>query len=230
MAEAGSTPISYWEARKNFLYYQVVRIIATGLADDAKSVLDVGSSACPYLDWFPNAEHRTSLDLKKPYIAEGIQPVVTNYLKWTPDRQYDLVLCLQVLEHVPSAGDFAQKLLASGKIVVASVPYKWAAGSVSAHKHDPVDEAKMRKWFGRDPNFSYICTEVNSGARRLICVYDSIPQKWRSLKQRAIIMGKPIPQSGPLSAAQRARQQSPKKPPSLMRRARNLAKRVLGRR
>ena len=42
MAEAVSTHVSYWEARKNFLYYQVVRIIATQVAEDAKSVLDVG--------------------------------------------------------------------------------------------------------------------------------------------------------------------------------------------
>lgn len=236
MAEAGSPQISYWEARKNFLYYQVVRIIATGVADDAKSVLDVGSMGCPYLDWFPDAEHRTSLDLRKPYVADGIQSVTSNYFDWTPDRTYDLVLCLQVLEHVPSAGDFAQKLLASGKIVVASVPYRWSAGSVSSHKHDPVDEAKMRSWFGREPNYSYICAEVNTGARRLICVYDSIPNKWKSLKQRAIILGKPLPQSGPLTSAQRARKENapktkgPKTPPSLMRRARNLAKRVLGRR
>jgi hypothetical protein len=128
MAEALSTHLSYWEARKNFLYYQVVRIIATQVAEDAKSVLDVGSAGCPYLEWFPDAEQRTSLDLRKPYVASGIKSVTSNYLNWDVDQQYDLVLCLQVLEHVPDAGAFAQKLLASGKIVVASVPYKWRGG------------------------------------------------------------------------------------------------------
>ncbi|MEO7221380.1 MAG: hypothetical protein ABIY37_02825 [Devosia sp.] len=234
MAEAVSTPLSYWEARKNFLYYQVVRIIATGVASDAKSVLDVGSSGCPYLDWFPGAAHRTSLDLRKPYVAEGIASVTTNYLHWDVDRQYDLVLCLQVLEHVRDAGVFAQKLLASGKIVVASVPYKWSEGSVSSHVHDPVDEAKMRAWFGREPNYSHICTEVNSGARRLICVYDAMPQKWRSLKQRDILLGKPQPEPRPKTAKQLAalenkRRNRKKAPVSLMRRAKNLAKRILGR-
>ncbi len=234
MAEAVSTALSYWEERKNFLCYQVVRIIATGVAGDARSVLDVGSSGCPYLDWFPEAEHRTSLDLRKPYVAEGIDSVTSNYFTWDVDRQYDLVLCLQVLEHVRKADEFAQKLLASGKIVVASVPYKWSEGSVSSHVHDPVDEAKMRAWFGREPNYSYICTEVNSGARRLICVYDSMPQKWRSLKQRDVLLGKPLPPVRPktpkqLAALENKRRNKKKTPVSLMRRAKNLAKRVLGR-
>jgi hypothetical protein len=234
MAGAASTASSYWEERKNFLYYQVVRIIATGVAGEAKSVLDVGSSGCPYLDWFPEAEHRTSLDLRKPYVAEGIDSVTSNYLTWEVDRQYDLVLCLQVLEHVRKADEFAQKLLASGKIVVVSVPYKWSEGSVSSHVHDPVDEAKLRKWFGREPNYSYICAEVNSGARRLICVYDAMPQKWKSLKQRDILLGKPQPAPRPKTAKQLAalenkRRNRKKSPVSLLRRAKNLAKRVLGR-
>jgi hypothetical protein len=236
MAEAVSTHLSYWEARKNFLYYQVVRIIATQVAEDAKSVLDVGSAGCPYLEWFPDAEQRTSLDLRKPYVASGIKSVTSNYLNWDVDQRYDLVLCLQVLEHVPDAGAFAQKLLASGKIVVASVPYKWRGGGVSTHVHDPVDEAKMLKWFGREPNFSYICTEISTGAKRLICVYDAIPQKWRSLRQRAILMGKPLPQlrpkSGDRAKLRKGRGKKARRAPqpvTLMSRARNFARRLLRR-
>jgi hypothetical protein len=236
MPEAVPTYLSYWEARKNFVYYQVVRIIATQLAEGAKSVLDVGSAECPNLEWFPDAEQRTSLDLRKPYVASGIKSVKSNYLSWEVDQQYDLVLCLQVLEHVPDAGAFAQKLLASGKIVVASVPYKWHGGGVSTHVHDPVDEAKMLQWFGREPNFSYICTEISTGAKRLICVYDAMPQKWRSLRQRAILMGKPLPHLRPKSEerAQLRKGRGKKvrlarRPVTLMSRARNFVRRLLRR-
>lgn len=237
MAEAASTNPDYWEGRKNYLYYQVVRVLATGISKDATAILDVGSSGCPYLEWFPDVPHRTSLDLRKPYEAEGIKSITSNYLKWEVDRHYDLVLCLQVLEHVPDAASFAKKLLASGRIVVASVPYKWKDGSVSSHVHDPVDEAKMLSWFGRQPNYSYVCQEVLSGARRLVCVYDDSPRKWRSLKQRAIIRGEALP--APPKASSRPSKGSgtgarksakrPKPPPTLMARARRLAKRVLGR-
>ena len=44
----------YWEARQDLLYYQVVRVLAQGLSKEAASILDVGSAACPYLDWFPH--------------------------------------------------------------------------------------------------------------------------------------------------------------------------------
>ena len=191
MAEAKPAMPSYWERRKNLLYYQVVRLLAVDLAKDATSVLDVGSRACPLLDWFPAVEYRTSLDLREPYVAPSVQSIESDFLQWAPDRLYDLVLCLQVLEEVPDAPAFAKKLLASGTQAVISVPYKWREGKTPFHIHDPVDEAKLLAWFGREPNFQYICKEVESGKERMICVYDSIPQTWSSLRKRAAILADP---------------------------------------
>src|SRR5688572_33450532 len=56
----------YWEARQDLLYYQVVRVLAQGLSKEAASILDVGSAACPCLDWFPHIEKRVSVDLYNP--------------------------------------------------------------------------------------------------------------------------------------------------------------------
>ena len=191
MAEAKPAMPSYWERRKNLLYYQVVRLLAVDLAKDATSVLDVGSRACPLLDWFPAVEYRTSLDLREPYVAPSVQSIELDFLQWAPDRLYDLVLCLQVLEEVPDAPAFAKKLLASGTQAVISVPYKWREGKTPFHIHDPVDEAKLLAWFGREPNFRYICKEVESGKERMICIYDSIPETWSSLRKRAVILADP---------------------------------------
>ena len=94
---------------------------------------------------------------------------------WQADRLFDIVTCLQVIEHIPRADLFAQKLLSTGKIVIVSVPYKWAADPVSSHNshvHDPVDEDKMKSWFGREPNFEFICREAVLPSRRLIQVYE----------------------------------------------------------
>ena len=165
-------------------------MLAVELAKDATSVLDVGSHGCPFLDWFPAVEYRTSLDLRKPYEAPNVQSIRSDFLLWAPDRLYDLVLCLQVLEHIPDATAFAKKLLASGKQAIISVPYKWREGKTRSHIHDPVDEAKLLAWFGREPNFQYICKEVESGKERMICVYDSIPQTWLSLRKRAAILAR----------------------------------------
>jgi len=162
----------YWQHRVDSIYLQVVRHLVTGVADSASSLLDVGSAACPYLEWYDWIPTRTSLDLRNPYTGPGVNSIRSDFLKWEPDREYDVVTCLQVMEHVPAATEFAQKLLSVGKIVVVSLPYKWKAGNTSSHVHDPVDEEKVLDWFGRKPNYEYIAREVKSGARRIIHVYE----------------------------------------------------------
>jgi hypothetical protein len=178
----------YWAGRQDMLYYQVVRIVAAGLAADAGSVLDVGSRGTPYLEWFPGVPVRTSLDLVAPYRAAGIQSLATDFLTWEPDRRYDLVTCLQVLEHVTDATTFARRLLAAGRIVLISVPYRWRAGQSKHHVHDPVTLDKVRAWFGREPSFRYVVREPSNGFERLVCVFDEGGRTWTSLAQRA---GKP---------------------------------------
>jgi hypothetical protein len=94
-------------------------------------------------------------------------------------------MCLQVLEHVPQPGLFAQKLLSTGKIVVVSVPHDWNAGSIEGHLHDPITERDMRRWFGREANFSYVCREVVSRSNRLIQVYEHNAAIWTNLVKRS---------------------------------------------
>lgn len=190
MIEDSSSRLRYWEERKDFIYYKVVKVLLDALSADAKSMLDVGSSGCPYLDWFPAIPIKTSLDIENPHFAEGVVSITEDYLTWQPDRQYDVVTCMQVLEHVRPARAFARKLLASGKIVVASVPYKWPKGVNKDHVHDPVDEFKMYDWFGRRPNYEYICREMKSDVSRLIHVYDSFRQPWDSINRRNAILKK----------------------------------------
>ncbi len=180
---------SYWKKRQHLLYYQAVRILTEDLAAGASSIIDVGSSGCPYLDWFPDVPHRTSLDLRKPYKAPGVNSVTADLLEWEPDRHYDVVLCLQVIEHVPEAEAFAQKLLTLGDVLVATVPHRWNPGT-PGHVHDPVDEAKMLSWFGRQPNYSYICREIASPAGRLLNVYEQHDQRWPSLRHRKELLAK----------------------------------------
>ncbi|MBL0407490.1 methyltransferase domain-containing protein [Microvirga aerilata] len=181
---SNSLPNSYWEARKDILYYQVARVITSHLSKKAKTIIDVGSAGCPYLDWFSHVPMRTSLDLKRPYEAKGVKSITSNFLTWEPDRKYDIVTCFQVLEHVPDAEGFAQKLLEVGGIVIVSVPYKWPKGRTKSHVQDPVDEEKMLSWFHREPNFQYVCREVVAPVNRLIQVYDLMDGPWDALGRR----------------------------------------------
>lgn len=182
---------AYWKARQDFIYYTVVRVIASNISKGKTSVLDVGSNGCPTLEWFDSMPDRTSLDLRKPYVADGITSHTEDFITWEPDRRYDVVTCLQTLEHVPNATAFARKLLAVGESVIVSVPYKWPEGKTRGHVHDPVDEDKMEEWFGRKPNFQYICTELMAPVERLICVYDPFERPWVSLRNREKVLQSP---------------------------------------
>jgi len=176
----------YWSARKNHIYLLAVRTIVEQLGQKAQSLVDVGSNGCPYLDWFEWIHNRTSIDIDNPYTRPSVHAVKADFMKWEPDKKYDMSLCLQVLEHVEEPHSFAQKLLNLSDVAVISVPYNWPAGRTKGHIHDPVDEKKMYDWFGREPNFSYIATEVVSPVSRLVCVYErDINFSYRSLGERS---------------------------------------------
>jgi len=178
-------PHAYWEGRQDLLYYQVVRQLVEGFGGDIRSMLDVGSKACPYLDWFPRIQTRVSLDLVEPYAGPRIEAVKADFLHWEPTQTFDLVTCLQVLEHVPRPDLFARKLLAVGKIVIVSVPFDWKPDSVADHLHDPITERDMRRWFGREANFTYVCREVVTRSNRLIQVYERNAAIWTNLGKRS---------------------------------------------
>ncbi len=168
--------LSYWDKRKNNIYLRYVDYIMCALSDETKSIIDVGSRNCPYLDWFPWAKERVSLDLKTPYKGSGVRSIKTNFLTWEPDKRYDVVLCLQVLEHVPPVEEFAAKLLEIGRHVIVSVPYKWPETAMQGHVHDPIDRAKFLSWFPRRPDYMIVAREPMSRSQmsgRLVAYFDT---------------------------------------------------------
>ncbi len=175
MSETAGT--GYWADRQDMLYYRCVFQLASVVAADAGSLIDVGSRSCGYLDWFHWVGSKTSLDIDNPYTAPGVVPVRADFLEWKPDRSYDLVLCLQVLEHLSDEDvkAFAGKLLELGSQIIVSVPYMWPAGGESGHLQDPVTPEKLDSWMGRKPNAFYIVEEPLGEPgfnRRLVAHYN----------------------------------------------------------
>lgn len=157
----------YWQRRKSMRYYAEVLRLARCYAPAAESVLDVGPNGTPLvceLDWIPS---KTAIDLVSRPIP-GTTCLQGNFLKYRPARPFDLVLCLQVLEHIRPAGEFAQKLLATGRLVIVSVPYRWPVGACKYHVQDPVDEDKLRGWL-QQPFLDH-CIIRDDGRERLIAV------------------------------------------------------------
>ena len=145
---------AYWQGRKDLQYYRTVQEFAEKYCPEGSTLLDVGGGVglgCRYLEWFDQYD-RTAVELPtKGCTLDGVRVVHADFLQWEPDRQFDLVLCLQVLEHVPDASAFARKLLTCGRVIIISVPYRWPAGACSEHVHDPVDESKLKAWTERKP-------------------------------------------------------------------------------
>ena len=160
-------PGEYWQRRRTMRYYAEVLRLARQHAPSARSVLDVGPNGTPLvceLDWIAS---KTVIDLA-PQQIPGATCLQMDFLRYQPEQPFDLVLCLQVLEHIRPAAEFAQKLLATGKLVIVSVPYRWPAGSCQYHVQDPVDEEKLQGWM-QHPFVEH--TIIRDGAReRLVAV------------------------------------------------------------
>jgi Methyltransferase domain len=158
---------NYWQSRRKMRYYSEVLRLARKYAPAAESVLDVGPNGTPLvceLNWIAS---KTVIDLCAKPIA-GATCLQGDFLQYEPAEPFDLVLCLQVLEHIRPAGEFAQRLLAAGRLVIVSVPYRWPAGSCKHHVQDPVDEDKLRGWM-QQPFLEHRI--IRDGARdRLIAV------------------------------------------------------------
>ena len=161
-----------WEKRrKRSIYMFAAKQICARQCASPGSVIDVGSNGTPTLEWHRKTATRlVSLDLRRPYVADGVESLTCDFLTYHPDNRFDLVTCFQVLEHVPDPAAFARKLIKIGEVAVVSVPYKWKKGKCRFHLHDPVDERKMKRWFGRKPDYAYVARELNT-VGRLIHVY-----------------------------------------------------------
>jgi SAM-dependent methyltransferase len=165
------------ERRRRLRYYEETVRLARVHAAAGGSVLDVGahdSDVLQRLVWF---DRRVGLDLEHVPPQRGVEIVLGDFLDYRPEELFDLVVCLEVLEHLDDPSRFAAKLLATGRTVIVSVPYRWPAGTWPTHKQDPVDEAKLESWMGRPPVESRI---VSDGRERLIAVFRGVPKGWGS--------------------------------------------------
>lgn len=159
---------AYWDARRHLSYYQEVVRLARRYVPEGGRVIDVGAREVELLgklSWFRS---RLALDIRYVMPRRGVETVTADFLDYEAEGPFDLVLCLQVLEHLPEPQHFARKLLRTGRTVIISVPYCWPAGEASAHLQDPVDETKLREWTGSDPIESLV---VQDEKQRMIAVY-----------------------------------------------------------
>ena len=155
------------EKRRAMRYYAEAVRLARAYEPDGRSALDVGAHDT-VLSRLPSFRRRVALDLKYVPPLAGIEVVLLDFMQYEPPIYFDLVLCLEVLEHLDDPRAFAAKLLRTGRTVIVSVPYKWPHGACPGHKQDPVDERKLESWTQCEPLETSI---VDDGSERLFAVY-----------------------------------------------------------
>jgi Methyltransferase domain len=160
---------SYWKSRRDLRYYGEVVLLARAHVPAGRSVLDVGANETEVLERLEWFERRVALDVNEIPPRAGVETVAADFNEFEPAERFDLVLCLQVLEHLDRPGPFARKLLAAGRTTIISVPHEWPGWVTDEHVHDPVDEWKLRAWTGRDPTETSIIKDL--GMERLIAAY-----------------------------------------------------------
>lgn len=176
---------SYARRRSHCKYYPAVVRFARQHAPGAETVLEVGpydTDTLLQLDWIAD---RTAVDIiRKPRLPRT-KNIRADFMTYHPEKKFDLVLCVQVLEHLNEPGPFAHKLLETGHVVIISVPYLWPEHACPAHVQDPVDEEKLLAWTGRPWAAHEIITEDN-GDRRLIGVWRWVGKTFRSANLQVV--------------------------------------------
>ncbi len=86
------------------------------------TVLDIGGRNIngSVKDLFPNAASYTAMDIRE---GDGVD-VVADAATWTPDREYQVVVCTEVFEHTASWPQICQtafKACASGGMFIATM-------------------------------------------------------------------------------------------------------------
>ena len=159
----------YWKNRRDLKYLRRVVDLARTFVPGGGHVLDVGGRDCEYILWFDWFSHKSVLDIRPAAKLDGVESIRADFRDYKPPRQFDLVTCLQVLEHLDDPAPFMRKLLATGRVLIASVPYRWPKGACRWHRQDPVDDRKLDAWAGRAPSERRVVTD--RGVKRLIAVY-----------------------------------------------------------
>lgn len=163
---------NYAEFRSEFQYYRSAFEIATILySKDKGSVLDVGTKdVMVTLDMFPDGFDKVAMDNDFPNGFKpdpGIQLLKGDIYEIDFNEPFDVVLCQQVLEHLPNPRRAFQRLTNFCRnTLVISIPH----GSWHKTSWDPIDRKRMLEWSsGRVPDIERIVRDF--GVERYVVGY-----------------------------------------------------------
>lgn len=151
-------------ARQHLRYYDSLFYTALHFGAHAKTSIEVGCASDPFLQHLGWIEKRTCV---APYFVKydqhsgghdntklkkngnAIERVTADFMEYTlpDDHKFDLLICSQVLEHVPDPSSFMKKLIRSAKTSIVSVPFQWGdCGKKCNHVTDNISRDVLLKW------------------------------------------------------------------------------------
>jgi len=168
ISDYGGDVRRYWRIRQGLSYFQYVYNFVNSL-ENCNSIIDVGGGPAGFLQKIDPKKYTTRvlLDLEHlDYIGEGNNlptDIIEGDFLHVELPQFDVAVCLQVMEHVVDKQKFASKLLKTAKkYLIVTVPYKW-------EEEENIDETHIKVWFD-EPFEQKILTQPNEGAR-LFCLF-----------------------------------------------------------
>lgn len=132
-----------------------------------QTIIDIGCGPSTLLTRL-KPPRKTAFDLWHMPTLPGVENIQGDLLTYPFPRKYGIVMCLQVLEHIQDVEPAIVRLFQiTDSILIVSLPYLWEQGKEPGHIHDPIDDAKIAKWFkGRKLIRRTICDHP---ARVILC-------------------------------------------------------------
>ena len=179
--------------RRKFRYYDSLFYNALQYGANARTSIEVGCASDPFLKYLDWIDKRTCV---APYFvkydkvkgggkntnaqlstASDIEKVTADFMdyKLPNNEKYDLLLCSQVLEHVPDPKSFMKKLIKTAKVSIISVPFNWRdCGKQCNHVTNYITQEMLLEWsYPYTPIYSGVVAENPKGSmdRRIIVVF-----------------------------------------------------------
>lgn len=155
----------YWERRKGLEYYKKALEFLLSIQPPPAKVLDVGagiSKGCQYLLPLPLLGYSVAAVEKKEGSDRlpGVEVVFADFmsLKIPPPGTFDIIICLQTIEHVQDAEGFVGKMLQMAPKLVLS----WPEDPIPCKNHvrEFIPAHEVRSWVGRGPIHTAKCRRI----------------------------------------------------------------------
>ena len=152
---AATSSSSYWSQRKASPLYREVIAAARREASDALTALDVGAYESPLLtqfDWIPT---KVALDVQSRTQVwnqmRGVAFLRGDFMAQHFVTPFDLVVCCQVVEHLPDSlvGRFVTKLASHARVLIVSTTFQLPSGAINGRNPARVELALFRSFAAR---------------------------------------------------------------------------------